>query len=129
MVETETERILKNRRLIVEMLLGRSPYSKELLDLAAKCGVVTSRFLTGENDECVRCGRCVRVCRDKIGAHALCWVNRGNERKITTDFERLSEYCIDCGSCAQVCPTGAIKIEDRGNGKKNIHLGTGPGTI
>lgn len=117
-VETETERILKNRRLILEMLLGRSPYSKELLDLAAKCGVVTSRFLTGENDDCIRCGRCVRVCRDKIGAYALCWVNRGYERKITTDFERLSEYCIGCGSCAQVCPTGAIKIEDRGNERK-----------
>ena len=53
-VETETERILKNRRLIIEMLLGRSPYSKELLDLAAKCGVVTSRFLTGENEDSIR---------------------------------------------------------------------------
>jgi bidirectional [NiFe] hydrogenase diaphorase subunit len=117
-VETETERIKKNRRLMLELLLGRSPYSKELLDLAAKCGVMTSRFLTGENDDCVRCGRCVRVCRDKIGAYALCWVNRGYERKVTTDFERLSEYCIGCGSCAQVCPTGAIKMEDRGDERK-----------
>ena len=117
-VETETKRIKRNRRLILELLLGRSPYSKELLDLAAKCGVMTSRFLTGENDDCVRCGRCVRVCRDKIGAYALCWVNRGYERKVTTDFERLSEYCIGCGSCAQVCPTGAIKMEDRGDERK-----------
>ncbi len=117
-VETETERIQKNRRLILELLLGRSPYCKELLDLAAKCGVMTSRFLTGENDDCVRCGRCVRVCRDKIEVYALCWVNRGNQRKVATDFERLSEYCIGCGSCAQVCPTGAIKIEDRGNERK-----------
>jgi NADH dehydrogenase/NADH:ubiquinone oxidoreductase subunit G len=117
-IETETERIKKNRRLIIELLLGRSPYSKELLDLATKCGGMTSRFHTGENDDCVRCGRCVRVCRDKIGVYALCWVNRGYKRKITTDFERLSEYCIGCGACAQVCPTGAIKIEDRGNERK-----------
>ncbi len=117
-VETDTERIQKDRRIILELLLGRSPYSKQLLDLAAKCGVMTSRFLTGENDDCVRCGRCVRVCRDKIGAYALCWVNRGYERKITTDFERLSENCIGCGACAQVCPTGAIRIEDRGNERK-----------
>jgi bidirectional [NiFe] hydrogenase diaphorase subunit len=117
-VQTETERVKKNRRLILELLLGRSPYCKELLDLAGKLGVVSSRFRTGEDDDCVRCGRCVRVCRDKIGVYALCWVNRGFKRKITTDFERLSEYCIGCGACANVCPTGAIKIEDRGGERK-----------
>lgn len=117
-VETDTERIKKDRRLIMELILGRAPYCKELLDLAGRCGVVTSRFRTGEDDDCVRCGRCVRVCRDKIGVYALCWVNRGYERKVTTDFERLSEYCIGCGACAQVCPTGAIKVEDRGDERK-----------
>lgn len=117
-VATDTERIQKSRRLIIELLLGRSPYCKELIDLAGKCGVITSRFRTGEDDDCVRCGRCVRVCRDKIGAYALCWVNRGYERKITTDFERLSEYCIGCGACANVCPTNAIRVEDRGDERK-----------
>jgi len=117
-VETETERIRRNRRLILELLLGRAPYSKELLDLAGKCGVATSRFRTGEDDDCVRCGRCVRVCRDRIGVYALCWVNRGYDRKVATEFERLSDYCIGCGACAQVCPTGAIKVEDRGDERK-----------
>jgi NADH dehydrogenase/NADH:ubiquinone oxidoreductase subunit G len=117
-VETETERLRKNRRILLELLLGRSPHSPTLLDLAAKYGVKTSRFLTGEDNDCVSCGRCVRVCRDRIGAYALCWVNRGAKRKIATDFERLSEYCVGCGSCAQVCPTGAIRSEDRGNERK-----------
>jgi bidirectional [NiFe] hydrogenase diaphorase subunit len=117
-VETNTEGLRKNRQILLELLLGRSPYSRSLLDLAAKCGVMTSRFLTGEDNDCVRCGRCVRVCRDRIGAYALCWVNRGAKRKIATDFERLSEYCIGCGACAHVCPTGAIRLEDRGNERK-----------
>lgn len=117
-VETETERIRRNRKLLLELLLGRSPYSKELLDLAAKCGVTSSRFRTGEDDDCVRCGRCVRVCRDKIGAYALCWANRGFDRKVTTAFERLSDTCIGCGACANVCPTGAIRVEDRGDQRK-----------
>ncbi|MEJ2661087.1 MAG: 2Fe-2S iron-sulfur cluster-binding protein [Desulfobacteraceae bacterium] len=117
-VETDTERLRKDRQILLEMLLGRSPYSRSLLDLAAKCGVMTSRFLTGEDSDCVRCGRCVRICRDRIGAYALCWVNRGAKRTIATDFERLSEYCIGCGACAQVCPTDAIRIEDRGNERK-----------
>ena len=117
-VETDTDRINQNRRLILELLLGRSPDTPYLMDLAAKYGVTTSRFATGESDDCVLCGRCVRVCRDEIGAYALCFVNRGPKRRVTTDFEKLSEYCIGCGACAHVCPTNAIQMEDRGDQRK-----------
>lgn len=117
-VETETERINRDRRIILELLLGRSPGNRYLVDLAEKYGVTSSRFHTGKIDDCILCGRCVRVCRDEIGVYALCFVNRGHERKVTTDFERLSESCIGCGSCAQVCPTGAIRVEDRGDERK-----------
>jgi bidirectional [NiFe] hydrogenase diaphorase subunit len=112
-VRTDSEKVSKNRKLIFEMLLARSPDSRALIDLAASYGVFESRFYTGDTDDkCVRCGRCVRVCRDRIGAYALCFAHRGYERKVTTDFERLSTYCIGCGSCTQVCPTGAIWMVD-----------------
>ena len=117
-VETETKRINKSRRLILELFLGRAPEATAVINLAAKYGVTKSRFMTGESNDCILCGRCVRVCRDKIGVHALCFINRGPARKITTDFERLSEYCIGCGACAHVCPTGAIKVEDKGDQRK-----------
>lgn len=112
-VNTESERVLRNRRFLFELLLARSPDSKELIDLAAKHGVYESRFYEGDTDDnCVRCGLCVRVCRDKIGAFALCFAHRGYDRMVTTDFESLSEYCIGCGTCAQICPTGAIMMKD-----------------
>jgi bidirectional [NiFe] hydrogenase diaphorase subunit len=112
-VDTESEKVRKNRQFLLELLLARSPDSKELIDLAAKYGVSESRFYIGDTeDNCVRCGRCIRVCRDKIGVYALCFAHRGYERTVTTDFERLSEYCIGCGSCTQVCPTGAIWMKD-----------------
>ena len=114
-VNTESDRVLKNRQFLFELLLARSPDSKELIDLAAKHGVYESRFYEGDTDDnCVRCGLCVRVCRDKIGAFALCFAHRGYDRMVTTDFEALSEYCIGCGTCAQICPTGAIRMKDEG---------------
>jgi len=112
-VNTESERVLRNRQFLFELLLARSPDSKQLIDLAAKHGVYESRFYEGDTDDnCVRCGLCVRACRDKIGAFALCFAHRGYDRMVTTDYESLSEYCIGCGTCAQICPTGAIRMKD-----------------
>ncbi len=48
-------------------------------------------------------------------AAALCFVGRATERRVSTPFDVHSDACIGCGACAEVCPTGAIKIEDRGN--------------
>jgi len=115
-VNTNSASVQKNRQFLFELLLARSPDSKELIELAAKYNVYESRFYTDDTDDnCVRCGRCIRVCRERIGAYALCFAHRGFDRKVTTDFERLSEYCIGCGSCAQVCPTGAIWMKDEGD--------------
>lgn len=115
-VDTDSERVKRNRQFLFELLLARSPDSKKLIELAGRHGVYDSRFYTDDTDDnCVRCGLCVRVCRDRIGAYALCFAHRGYNRKVTTDFEVLSEYCIGCGTCAEVCPTGAIWMKDEGD--------------
>ena len=117
-VETETTLVNKSRRIIFELLLGRSPDSKPLIELAKKYGVESSRFPTGQSDDCVRCGLCVRVCRDKIGVSAISFAGRGQKRSVTAEFGKLSEVCIGCGACANICPAGAIKLEDRGDERK-----------
>lgn len=75
-------------------------------------------------DICKRCGRCVTVCRDRMGIDALelGYVDTGGG--IPTDFRRTAERCILCGACAANCPTGAIKIEDRGDDRLLILCGT-----
>jgi ferredoxin len=64
-------------------------------------------------DICKRCGKCVTVCRDKMGIDALQFGYLDFEDRGFTDFRVTAERCILCGACAANCPTGAISITDR----------------
>jgi NADPH-dependent glutamate synthase beta subunit-like oxidoreductase len=66
-------------------------------------------------DICRRCGLCVRICRDKMGIEALELGYLAFDHPGPTDFRRTQERCIACGACATNCPTGAMRMEDRGN--------------
>jgi bidirectional [NiFe] hydrogenase diaphorase subunit len=118
-VETDAPEAVAARRLALEFLVSRVPSSDLLRDMAAREGVRATRFASpppaGEIELCVLCGLCVRVCREAIGAAALCTIGRGSERRVGTPFDLQAEACIGCGACAEICPTKAIRIEDRGN--------------
>lgn len=59
---------------------------------------------------CVGCLRCVRVCRDVIGAQALEYVVKDDEIIVGTTRPTLEESgCLFCGVCVEVCPTGALR--------------------
>ena len=118
-VETGAADAVAARRLALEFLLSRCPQSEVIRDLAASEGVTASRFGAPAPEKagelCMLCGLCVRVCREAIGAAALSFIGRGAARRVGTPFEIHTDSCIGCGACAEVCPTGAIRIEDRGN--------------
>jgi NADH dehydrogenase/NADH:ubiquinone oxidoreductase subunit G len=122
-VVTNSAAVQRARKIVLELLLARSPNSRPLRALAKQHGVEGSRFGAGLDDDdlCVRCGLCVRACTDQIGAAAISFAGRGQKREVSTEFGHLSRLCIGCGTCAAVCPTGAIQIEDN-NGERSILL-------
>jgi putative selenate reductase YgfK subunit len=65
-------------------------------------------------DICVRCGACVDICRNKMGVDALQMGYLDFDKQGQTDFRIAAERCILCGACAANCPTGAMRMEDRG---------------
>jgi predicted molibdopterin-dependent oxidoreductase YjgC len=135
-VKTSTEAIEKHRRTLLELIASenrenevselRGHSSQELKTLLADYGVQKDRFaghqsgisnkaddnpfILRDYDLCISCYRCVRVCAEQEGDHAITMMNRGFDKQITTEFNNnlKNSACTFCGQCVQTCPTGAL---------------------
>ena len=110
-VYTNSEEVRKARKLILELLLARCPNVELIQNLAAQYGVERPRFLL-EDENCILCGLCTRICKERMGIGAIGFMGRGIDQKISTPFDKLSDECLTCGACAFICPTGAINLKD-----------------
>lgn len=138
-VRTDTDRLRRYRRMIVELLFAERNHvcavcvangHCELQDLAGELGVQHIRFpyefpdlavdasharFVLDHNRCVLCTRCVRVCDEIEGAHTWDVMGRGRWSRVITDLAQPwgeSETCTSCGKCVQVCPTGALVAKD-----------------
>ncbi len=72
-------------------------------------------------DICRRCGKCVEICRDKMGIDALKLGYMDFDEPSETDFRATGEKCITCGACAANCENNAIVIEEK-DGQRMLKL-------
>ena len=134
-VRTDTDRLKEYRRMIIELLFAERNHvcsicvvngHCDLQDLAYSVGMDHVRFayqnpleeidasharFVLDNNRCVLCTRCVRVCDEIEGAHTWDIMGRGTNARVITDLNRPwgeSDTCTGCGKCIHVCPTGAL---------------------
>ena len=107
-VRTSSSRVLRSRKMIIELLLATCPQSKVIQDLASAHDVRQQRFKQ-EHEDCILCGLCVRMCGEQMMAGAIGFQGRGEKRAIGTPFNIKSEKCRLCGGCMYVCPACQLR--------------------
>ena len=110
-VHTDSERVIRTRNIMVELLLARCPNSKKVRELADELGIKETRFPKRDED-CLLCGLCIRMCQERMDRSVIGFAKRGISREVVPPFEERSQICLGCGSCEFVCPAERIKPEE-----------------
>ena len=133
-VNTTGESAERVRKMAMELILATHPtdctgcpkYGKcELQSMYQYMGVSPTRWrvksrpvatddknplITHMFTRCIRCGRCVRACRELRGVGVLDYQHTEEGIRIGTDGSVSLQQagCRFCGACIEVCPTGSI---------------------
>lgn len=102
-VQTQTPRIIRARKMLAELLVASAPNVKIAQDIAARMGILKVRFPV-EDNRCVLCGLCIRMCYEQMDGEALGFSGRGTGRKVSMPFHRRPETCRLCRGCEYICP-------------------------
>lgn len=106
-VKTESEPVIKVRKMLLEMMWSRAPGVQAIRDYGIRYGVDKNKFDV-EPTCCILCGLCVRYCSEVKKKNFIGFVGRGTERQVMFLPEADFNECLKCGECYGICPTGVM---------------------
>ena len=135
-VRTDTERVRRTRRTLVELLEAGQPDGPErrkpaerdeLARLGGRLDAQPARFaatkvdaphpadlsspvIAVDHSACILCDRCVRACDDVQVNDVIGRTGKGCATRIAfdNDLPMGISSCVSCGECVAACPTGAL---------------------
>ena len=144
-VYTESEKVVKMRREILQLLLDNHPNDCLTCQKAGECLLqkyayrynvkfrehdgarhsnyidTSSPYILKDDSKCILCGKCVRTCYEIQDRKVLSFAGRGFDTRVVanTDLSLEESTCVSCNRCVTVCPVGAL-IDKRVLGKTRI---------
>ncbi len=133
-VWTETEKVVNARKEILRLILDNHPNDCLVCDKAGECKLqeyayrydvkfrehdgarresdidTSNPYIFRDNNKCILCGKCVRICAQINERSVLNFGNRGFETSIVADFDNVlgESSCVSCARCVSICPVGAL---------------------
>ena len=141
-VHTDEKRALALRRRAMELLLADHPLACKDCPKKGKCDFLLASIamkvkrpkqirpfpreelpvddshpqIIFDPNKCIRCGRCVWVCKERVHEVPFDFIKKGYEMRIATFLNKpLGETnCTGCGECVRVCPVAALCLKENG---------------
>lgn len=144
-IHTESDKVVKMRREILQLLLDNHPNDCLTCQKAGECLLqeyayrynvkfrehvgarrpsyvdTSSPYILKDDSKCILCGKCVRICSQVEDRKVLSFAGRGFNTRIVldADFTFDKSSCVSCNRCVTVCPVGAL-VDKRLIGKGRV---------
>lgn len=140
-IRTHSNRVRKARKDILNLIVANHPLDCIMCDNSGNCKLqeycyeygisevefkgekkshkidYSNPFYYSDQNKCINCGKCVRICNELQCVGAIGFNERGFKTHIGAPFDmELNESeCVSCGNCVSVCPVGALmpKVKER----------------